>query len=435
MAATSEVEDRKAEIKKQIFRGVCVQWFTAVVAHTMNLQSEAILMRNACGGDLGQTTRLVANCNALTGVLGLIVNQFGAKLSDSMGRKSFYVLGPLAQLLAGVLVYANPQSLSVLTTTRVLKGIFTTFSGTVMGGTGLKDVYEGKELGTVMTKAGSVIGLAIMLGPLLESIILKRVKTGGERLSFLSLGVLGAVATGCAVAMLPETLAPSQRKDFDVASAAAAANPFGFLQIFTRGSSATKKLAVITTLQTAIDGKNMSDLSMIWLREHLKFTVDGIRNFLISYGLLTVVASGKLVPALMDKLSVSEFTTLTNLTNFAAFTIRGSAESAKLFFSSLPLMLPGVNGASATALIPILNQHLVSSGFGTGESTAFLHNMRVMTGVLATLIYGYFYAWCRRAGVNPGFTYAVAGLLGGAIPQLLFALSVKDADLQTKKST
>lgn len=285
----------------------------------------------------------------------------------------------------------------------------------------------------MMTKAGSVVGLAIMLGPLLESIVLKRVKTGGERLSFLALGVLGAFATGCAVAMLPETLAPSQRKDFDVAGAATAANPVGFLQIFTRGSSATKKLAVITTLQTAIDGKNMSDLSMIWLREHLKFTVDGIRNFLISYGLLTVVASGKLVPALMDKLSVSEFTTLTNLTNFAAFTIRGSAESAKLFFSSLPLMLPGVNGASATALLPIVNQHLVSSGFGTGESTAFLHNMRVMTGVLATLIYGYFYAWCRRVGVNPGFTYAVAGLLGGAIPQLLFALSVKDADLETKK--
>ena len=79
-----------------------------------------------------------------------------------MGRKSFYVLGPLAQLIAGVLVYANPQSLAVLTTTKVLRGIFTTFSGTVMGGTALKDVYQGKELGTVVTKAQSVIGLANM---------------------------------------------------------------------------------------------------------------------------------------------------------------------------------------------------------------------------------------------------------------------------------
>merc|ERR1712107_10434 len=129
------------------------------------------------------------------------------------------------------------------------------------------------------------------------------------------------------------------------------------------------------------------------------------------------MAGIKLTPFLLKNLSVSGFTNFTNLTNFIAFSLRGPAEIPLLYFGMLPFMLPGVNGASAAALTSVVNDHLTAAGFGIGESSAWLNNLRVLLGVVATLLYGYFYSWCRKKGINPGQTYVAAAILGAALPQ------------------
>mmetsp|Transcript_77836 Transcript_77836/g.238152 ORF Transcript_77836/g.238152 Transcript_77836/m.238152 type:complete len:451 (-) Transcript_77836:56-1408(-) len=416
------------ELKAKLFRGVCLSWFFAVVAHTLNLQSEAILIRNACGGDLAKTARVVSNCNALAGILGIAVNQVGGRLSDSLGRSAFYQLGPIAQLLAGAMVFTNPGSLAALAWSKVLRGIFTTFSGTVMGSAGMRDCFEGQELGIKTTKAGSIIGLGIMVGPVIEGLILRRMKAGGERASYAILALLGVVNAAVSLQM-PETLGKAKRATLDLAVVLRSGSPFGFLRIYSHGTAALKKLATVCVFQSMIDGKTMSDLTQIWLREHLKLSLEAIRNFVVSFGFLSVLSGAKLTPALMRRMSVRGFTTFTNLTNIIAFSLRGSMERSAVFFGVLPLMLPGVNGASSAALGPIVNAECVASGFGVGESSAWLSNLRAMAGVLATLIYGHFYAWCKRRGFYPGHTYAIAGLLGAAVPQALLSLAVGPAEL------
>merc|ERR1712032_586541 len=135
--------------------------------------------------------------------------------------------------------------------------------------------------------------------------------------------------------------------------------------------------------------------------------MEGIRNFVMSYGLASTISGAKLVPYLVKNLSVSNFTCLTNMFNLAGFLLRGAAENVYVWWGALPLMLPGVNAASTLAITPVLNEHMVACGFGVGESTAWVNNLRVLVGACATMLYGYFYAFCVKNNISPGRTFAV----------------------------
>lgn len=425
-----EEEAPKAELKERFFKCICLQWFFAVIAHTMCLQSEMILIRNSVGGDLSKAARLSSIGGALAGVFGLLLNQIGGQMSDSLGRKPFYVFGPIMQIATGLIIYAIPRNPVVLTTFKAIKVMATTFSGTVIGNAGMRDVFQGTELAMRSAKAGSVLGIAIMVGPFLESKILQFAGPGKEFAPYLGLAALGSIS---ALNPVPETLPAENRKALDLATTIKGANPFGFLSLFTRGSAPVKKLATIFSLQTMIDGKNISDLTQIWLREHLKVQMETIRNFVMGYGFASAIAGAKLVPYLVKNLSVSGFTTFTNTTNLLGFLMRGSVESVWVFFGALPLMLPGVNAASTSAIAPVLNDHMTACGFGVGESTAWVNNLRVMVGAAATLLYGYFYSWCRKKNISAGATFALAGLVGAALPQMLLMLTVKESELEQQK--
>merc|ERR1712032_542071 len=141
---------------------------------------------------------------------------------------------------------------------------------------------------------------------------------------------------------LPETVNKEDRKPFDLGAPLKSANPLAFLKLYSEGTPAVKKLVTIISLQTMIDGKNISDLTQIWTREHLKLRMESIRNFVMGYGLLSIIAGAKLIPYLLKSLSVWGFTSFTNFTNFLGFCMRGSVENMYVFFGALPLMLPGV---------------------------------------------------------------------------------------------
>jgi len=421
-------ESSDSALKGRVYKFICYQLFLAVVAHTLNVQSEAIIFRDACGGDLSKLSRVLSQAGAAAGFLGLVANQIGGKLSDAFGRKFFYTLGPIVQMLAGIVAYRCSGNVALLAVQKTARLIFTTFSGTVMCTAGLRDVFHGGELGVVTAKTSGIVGLAIMMGPLIESIVLQRVKTGGERITFLLLSLVGCLNFAIS-SLTPETHSLAKRSTFNMSSVLGVANPFGFVNIFTKGTPALKKLASVWTFQTMIDGKNMSDLSQIWMREHLKFSIAEIRNFMMGFGFASMLSGIKLTPALLKSFSVRMYTTFTNFTNLFGFSLRGMYVNKLCFFGCLPIMLPGVNGASGMALTPVVADHMNTSGFGVGESSAWLNNMRVLVSAAATLIYGYFYSWCRGRGIHPGYTYTLAGVLGAGVPQVLMQI-VTDSELQ-----
>ena len=52
-----------------------------------------------CSSSAGKTARSLAAVSGFMGVLGLFVNQIGGKLSDSIGRKPLFLLGPIVNTL------------------------------------------------------------------------------------------------------------------------------------------------------------------------------------------------------------------------------------------------------------------------------------------------------------------------------------------------
>lgn len=420
--ATAEVERRRMLVNK-----ICISSFFSVCQHIISVQTEPRLVLQLCGGDQASAARLLGNTSGIVGVLSLIINQAGGKLSDAIGRKPGFLLGPFCNFFLGLLVYKNSGNRLLVAICRTLRLIVTTFSSTVMCQAALTDVCSGKELALAMSKMAAAAGAAMLITPFLEARLLPK----GLHYVYLALSGIAAAHVTFGLTQMEETLPESNRDGAKLSLQSV--NPFGFIRVFTEGSYALRRLTVITTLQMFLEGKNVSDTAQIWVRDNLKWSVTGIRNFVIIYGILCTFAGMYITPHLLRTMNTRMFTSTTNMMNAFAFSVRGLAASTPLWLVSMVPMLPGVNGASATALKAIASDLAGAEGFGKGEFSAWASNLRALAGSVAPVLYGQTYAAAQKRGMNPGITFAVAGVLGAMLPELLLR-ATKDSDLQPPRS-
>jgi len=417
---TSEVSDAKAtpatwdkKRRDAFVRSALLHTFQSVAQHVVLIQSELMLLRDICGGDMAQTARYLANTQGLAGLLGLFFNQVGSKLSDVKGRKPFLMLGPLCNILCGWLVYKNPLNKSVVLACRIVRGIMTTFSNTVMVMASTMDVLPKDELATVGSLLRAVIGAGIVVTPFVEAAILQRTKN--PKFSYLLLSGMAALQAAISATSFPETL---QEAKAGVASWLSELNPFDFMSIYTRASKALRGMVTITTFQQLIDGKNMSDITEIWKRNHLKMTVSESRNFIVGYGTMCALSGALLGPRLVAGMTNRGYTSFTNLTNTLAFLIRGTERKWLFILAALP-MLPGVNGSSALKLQARCQKLAREEGFFPGEFSAWLNNLRALASVVCPVLIGNYYSWCLKSGFFPGSVYWLLGFMGAVAPELL----------------
>ena len=178
------------------------------------------------------------------------------------------------------------------------------------------------------------------------------------------------------------------------AKALSSVNPFNFLQIYRspKSTQTLKQLTTITTLQTALEGKCMSDMHQIWARNHLMLNFTTGRVFLQCYGLSCVLGGMFLTPLLLKTLSARSFTTLCNVGLMIGKSMRMSSFPPLYFAFTIPV-LPGVNGAAASALKGIQGQHAVAAGFGKGEFSAWTNNLRALMSAITPVMMGNLYAY------------------------------------------
>lgn len=415
--ATTEPDEKK----KSTLTTLYLSAFLSVAQAVITIQSEPRIIKELSGGDLGVTATVLANTQGLVGLASVFVNQAGGKLSDAMGRKPF--------LMLGLLMYQYSKLRRVVLPVRILRAILTTFSSSVMLTAAMSDITSGAQLSTALSNMGAAVGAGIVLTPFLETLILQRFKT---ETVYLALSMFGFVHVLFAAGAVPETHGKALRKSWSSVLQLSAINPFGFLNIFRRGSLALQKMTIIQSLQMFLEGKNLSDFMELWKREHLHWTVEGSRNFVMVYGTLSILSGIFVTPYFLKNLSERSFTSVTNMLNFLGFMLRGARESSWIFLLAVIPMLPGVNGSSATALKSLSTDLAFSEGFGKGEFSAYINNLRALAGAAATVLYGNYYAWCKRKGVYQGTTFAVAALIGAALPELLLRLT-RDSELRREK--
>mmetsp|Transcript_30359 Transcript_30359/g.66469 ORF Transcript_30359/g.66469 Transcript_30359/m.66469 type:complete len:453 (-) Transcript_30359:57-1415(-) len=414
---TEEQKDADAS-KREFLKAVKLSTFQSVLQHVITLQSEPLLIKQLCNGDVSEAARLLANTSGIVGVASLILNQAGGKISDSVGRRPGFLLGPACNAILGALVFRNPGNRRLVLLCRCIRMVFTTFSNTVIGSAMIADRLSGKALAVAMSEVGTIIGLGVITGPVLESVILAR-SNNNPRSAYLAMSLMASFQTIYNILCVPETLDVAKRAAIQAVCSLETLNPFGFVNILTRGSSALRKGIAVVTLQMCLEGKNMSDTSQIWMREHLKFSIADIRNFTVCYGSCCAVAGAKITPYFLRTLSAGAFTSFANMTTALAFVMRGALEKSWWWYLSILPMLPGVNGSSAMAMKALTTDWATSEGFGKGEFSAWSNNLRALAGAAAPFVLGNYYAWARRRGVPAGSVFIVAALMGALLPELV----------------
>jgi len=242
------------------------------------------------------------------------------------------------------------------------------------------------------------------------------------------LALLGLVQSIYSGVMIPETLAPAQRKAFDLKSAA---NPFGFMNVFTKGSAGLRKMVATTTLQMSLEGKNISDLVVgVWEREHLGWGTQMVVAFTSTYGVLCTLSGWYITPYVLRNFGTRAFTSTCNWLNAIGFVLRSHPQPWAFFTAVIP-MLPGVNGASATALKQVSTDVASGEGFGKGEFQAWANNLRAIQGALIPLVVGYTYTLSKAKGLHPGTFYWVISVLGALLPELILKF-ITDAEMSPK---
>ena len=97
-------------------------------------------------------------------------------------------------------------------------------------------------------------------------------------------------------------------------------------------------------------------------------------------------------------------------------------------------MLPGVNGASGGAIKSLATERAIAAGIGRGELSAYLNNLRAVASSVAPMLYGNCYAMLRSNNMYPGYTFALAAVIGGVLPELLHQrLKVEEVRALTKE--
>ena len=80
-------------------RRVYASIFLSITTSTAALQAEPVLMAQLVGGDVARSAIMLSSTSTISGLLGLLVNQVGGRLSDKVGRKALFFAGPAFSLL------------------------------------------------------------------------------------------------------------------------------------------------------------------------------------------------------------------------------------------------------------------------------------------------------------------------------------------------
>ena len=127
-------------------------------------------------------------------------------------------------------------------------------------------------------------------------------------------------------------------------------------------------------------------------------------------------------PILLRNLSARNYTSLTNMSLLIGFAVKGSSTRLPFFYIGYAICCAGVNGSNTHAVKAMAGGLAVKDGYGRGEYSGWVSNMRALSTALATVAYGWWYGFCVDHGVWRGSVWWLCGICGGLLPQLLLQM-------------
>ena len=111
---------------------------------------------------------LLASTMAISGLVEFVVGPSFGKLTDALGRRTFFFVYPVYGLIFWPAMALFPKNYLIVTTGRILGWTLATLcGGTVLVSISLADLCSGVQLGKALADFWSAIGLGILAGQMM----------------------------------------------------------------------------------------------------------------------------------------------------------------------------------------------------------------------------------------------------------------------------
>lgn len=393
-----------------------------VTVGCMGLAAEPLFVGKLYGGDASAAMRLLAQTSGASGLLQFLLNPTFGTLSDTIGRKIFFMIGPLSNAIANLCCALFPTNVELFAVTRVIAKAMGTLSGSTICAAALSDVASGDALSNAFARLGSCASLGVCVGPLIGTAMLSR----GVSVSscYFMQAIAGFFHSMVVAILIRETLPSGERRPF-----LGFKNPLSFLKLFTSGRP-LRLMSLSCGFACFADGANLNDIEQMWIaNDVVDMGLNANSLYLSLWGILGS-AGGLFVPAVLPILGKRLFATFSTLTNFLACVLWGAVPRAWAMFGGIFLHFPGINANSSLPLKTQATEIAIASGLGRGEFAGYFGNLRALTVAVGPFLFGNMYAWGRTVAPGRNLGFWSAALLGCVVPEI-FHRMLSNSDFDT----
>ena len=354
---------------------------------------------------LPEATRIAGYMLAAFAVAQFFAGPVLGALGDRFGRRPVLIASMLAFAVDYLLMAAAP-TLAWLFVGRVVAGAAGAVGGPV--GAVLADVSPPERRAEMFGLMGAAFGVGFVIGPALGGIVSEL----GDRAPFIVSAALAAINAAVAWFLLPETLAPENRRPFRWRDANVAA---AFRPLFAAGNAAP---LLVAWFLWQLGGLVYPATWSFWATIRFGWSPSAIGWSLAWVGLLSVVVQLLLTRRALGRFSERQVAVIGLVASTAclvayAFTTRGWQVYAFFLVGALgALTYPAMNGMVSRA-VDATRQGAIQGGLSSLNSVAAILGPLLATQSLS-------------AGTARGFDGAAflvaAALLAGAALVIVFLL-------------
>jgi len=391
------------------------QFMNIVVSLLVEPTRLHILKALSPGDDIRALSARMTWWTAIAGAMEFLLNPTLGKLSDAVGRKPFFMLSPLASVALKALFVLRPSPLTLGLEAVVCDGL-RVISGSTICSAALTDLLSGQELSAAFSTQLAVSGLSVVVGPLVASAVISRTGSMYAPFAVAAVAAGGMLLADCL--LLEETLEEDARKEFG-----GFVNPLSLVRVFASRDARFNLLVCVAALNNAVEPKNTSVLAKVNQLDSFKMSATEM-SLMTSLSGVSMYAQ-KPVQVALSRLGAGppRVRSLANLATFLGFAIRALPRRWALYAS---MLLGSVGLARAQYSSSLRVARAVELGWGRGEFTGQMANLRAVLGVVAPVLYSGCFAALARRGAPSGYAFlapASVGLATEALCQAHLALS------------
>ncbi len=355
------------------------------------------LIKGFVGGDISVASQYAGWLMASYAIMQFLFSPILGGLSDQVGRRPV-ILASLFGFTIDYLVLAFAPNILWLFIGRIMSGItgasFTTAQAYIA------DVSKPEDRAKNFGVVGAAFGVGFIIGPAVGGML----ASYGDRIPFFAAAALTLINGIYGYFILPESLAKSNRRPFDIKRA----NPLGSLKNLTKYPVIAGLVGAFFCLQLA--GQVHPSTWSYFTMKVFGWTPDQVGYSLAFVGLIVAIVQGGLARIIMPKLGeIRAISYGLLLYGFGFFLFAYATKSWMMYAFMIPF---GLGGIAGPALQSLITQQVGADEQGElqGGLTSLQSITTIFGPLLASNLFAYF-ASERAPILFPGAAFFMAAIL------------------------